>query len=215
MRPHYFSHKQIVLITALIFLILSFVFFRESEFQGHPNLSGQPTLGSSNAPVEVIAFEDPLCSLCIHYSTDIFPMLRKNYIDTGKVRYSLILVSFIEGSLPNAQALMCMQYQNPSLFFSYMDNFFKVAENSNGPRSQIWKETALEMPGIDVSVLSHCVNNDTYVSNLQKNLEMGQKIMGDEFGTPILIINKTVVPGTSYETIVKTIDKALETTQKK
>jgi hypothetical protein len=46
-----------------------------------------PTLGRSDAPVTVVAFEDFACPHCATYSLEVFPDIRPEYVETGVVRY--------------------------------------------------------------------------------------------------------------------------------
>jgi protein-disulfide isomerase len=46
-----------------------------------------PTLGESDAPVTVAAFEDFACPHCATYSLEVFPKLRSEYVDAGVVSY--------------------------------------------------------------------------------------------------------------------------------
>lgn len=44
-------------------------------------------LGSDTAPVTIIEYASLTCPHCAHFHEDTFPVLRANYIDTGKVRF--------------------------------------------------------------------------------------------------------------------------------
>ena len=45
-------------------------------------------LGTEGAPVTVIEFTDMQCPYCARYALQTFPQIRRNYVDTGKVRYA-------------------------------------------------------------------------------------------------------------------------------
>jgi protein-disulfide isomerase len=45
------------------------------------------TLGSPKAPITFLEYAAPACPHCAHFGETIFPLLKKNYIDTGKVYY--------------------------------------------------------------------------------------------------------------------------------
>jgi hypothetical protein len=54
---------------------------------GTVGFTGRPMLGPSDAPVTIVEFSDYQCPFCRRYSLHVFPTLKRDYIDTGKVRY--------------------------------------------------------------------------------------------------------------------------------
>ncbi|MBM3576188.1 MAG: DsbA family protein [Alphaproteobacteria bacterium] len=45
--------------------------------------------GSANAPVTIVEYASMTCSHCAAFHRDVYPELKKNYIDTGKVKFIL------------------------------------------------------------------------------------------------------------------------------
>ena len=43
-------------------------------------------LGAADAPVTLIQYASPSCPVCAHFHADVFPAIKRKYIDTGKVR---------------------------------------------------------------------------------------------------------------------------------
>src|SRR5690348_3797998 len=50
-------------------------------------LDGFQMLGQKNAPLTVVEFTDYQCPFCQRFHVTTFSELKKNYIDTGKVRF--------------------------------------------------------------------------------------------------------------------------------
>lgn len=46
-----------------------------------------PALGSSSAPVKIVEFGDFQCPFCSDFHREVFPELKKEYIDEGKVEF--------------------------------------------------------------------------------------------------------------------------------
>jgi protein-disulfide isomerase len=44
-------------------------------------------IGRDDAPVTILEFTDLQCPFCRQFHEETFPMIKKNYIDTGKVRF--------------------------------------------------------------------------------------------------------------------------------
>jgi protein-disulfide isomerase len=66
-----------------------------------PELGDSPFLGKADAPVSVLEFTDFQCPFCQRHFQQTFGDIKKNYIDTGKIKY--YLKHFPLGFHPNAQ----------------------------------------------------------------------------------------------------------------
>ena len=62
----------------LVILILLFGFITNSNAQTKRIISG-----NENAKITIIAYESLTCSHCANFHKDIYPQLKKEYIDTG------------------------------------------------------------------------------------------------------------------------------------
>lgn len=85
-----------------------------------PNAAAQPdpllarTKGSPTAPVTVYEMSDFQCPYCKQHTEQIFPMLEKEYVTTGKVRWIFInlpLVSLHPNAGAAAEFAMCAARQ--------------------------------------------------------------------------------------------------------
>ncbi len=47
----------------------------------------QFSLGDENAPIEVIEYSSLTCPHCANFEHDVFPLLKENFIDTGKIHF--------------------------------------------------------------------------------------------------------------------------------
>jgi protein-disulfide isomerase len=54
------------------------------------DVSKAPAIGSTSAPVTVIEFTDYQCPFCQRFLSDVFPKFKKDYIDTGRVRFVIM-----------------------------------------------------------------------------------------------------------------------------
>ena len=74
-----------------ILVIITFKIF----FYAHFSLAEQPklpniTLGNKNAPIEIKEFFSLTCSHCANFHNNTFPKLKKNFIETGKIKFQFI-----------------------------------------------------------------------------------------------------------------------------
>jgi len=51
------------------------------------DVSGAPALGPADARVTLVEFSDYECPFCIRHFTQTMPLIQKQYIDTGRIRY--------------------------------------------------------------------------------------------------------------------------------
>src|SRR3989339_791940 len=52
-----------------------------------PDADDDAVLGDENAPIEMIMFSDYECPACYYFETEIFPSIKADFIDTGKVKF--------------------------------------------------------------------------------------------------------------------------------
>jgi protein-disulfide isomerase len=155
--------------------------------------SSQPVLGKEEAPVTVVAFESLECSHCKRYMETIFPEFKKQYIDTGKVKYTPILISFSHYDVAG-QGAYCAFQQSPSAYFAFLDQAYL-----NQPQSPFWTingllDVAKTVPKLDLT-------------QMEKNIAML-----DEYkikGVPMILVNGIPVESLSQESLFQMINDQL------
>lgn len=206
------TDRLLVVATSAFFLLASIavVLFTPSETQVI-DTQGHPTLGSAKAPVEVVIFEDLKCVWCAHFSKEVLPQLKKKYIDTGKIRYTIILLAFLPGSKPAGNAALEVYRQNSKLFFPFVDAIYanQPPEDENWAKDDVLKGFASKVPGIDVPKMIGCMKMGTYNKKLEENFEFAKEVMKDQFGTPTIYINGNRVEELDYEAVSMHIEEAL------
>lgn len=178
---------------------------------------GQPTIGSALAKVHIVVFEEPKCTNCKTCNEEIFPAIKKKYIDTGKIRYTIIPVSFLPGSMPAAVALLCVYYMHPEypndpLFFTYFDYLYRHqgAENTDWVTANLLTDYAEQAsPAIDPQRLLQCIHHETYRIQIEKNTEYGAALMGGRISTPMIYVNGVAVQELTLDDLSELIDSFL------
>jgi protein-disulfide isomerase len=56
---------------------------------GKTGITGDPFLGSPDSPLVLVEFSDYQCPFCARFFRNTLPLIKKDYIDTGKLRYGL------------------------------------------------------------------------------------------------------------------------------
>lgn len=166
-----------------------------------------PVLGSKNAPVTIIEFSDYQCPFCRVFWKDSFSQLKKEYIDTGKVRfvYRDYPLSFHPMSEPTAQAAECADDQGK--YWEFHDKVFGE-EQKKGQGTVTYTVTDLKswasQLGLNTSQFNQCLDSGKYKEEVAKDFADGQA--AGVSGTPSFFINGKMVVGAqpfaSFKTII-------------
>lgn len=173
------------------------------------DISQFPALGEVNAPVTMVEFSDYGCPHCRDFALEKFPLLKTDYIDTGKVRY--IVHSFNLGNPQTAlaaEAAWCARDQDR--FFEYhhalFENQGQIALNQS---SLIDLAASL---GLDRNTFSNCLANRTHQTEVENARQAAARRGVDS--TPTFLINNRPVEGNQpYDVFQRIIDQALASTQ--
>jgi protein-disulfide isomerase len=153
-------------------------------------LGSTPALGSDNAYVTIVEFSDYQCPYCKQFHTDIFPDLKANYIDTGKVRFiyrDFPLPQIHPYAMKASEAAHCANDQGK--FWEYHQLLF---DNSPNLDVDSLKQYAAQA-GLDVTEFSQCLDSDKDYSEVKKDMDDG--IANGVGGTPYFLVNDKVVGG--------------------
>lgn len=201
-------HKKLVIYTLAVLLIGNlFVISYYALKNPEPvviDVSKGLTFGKTKAPVDIVLFEDVLCRNCKWFMHTIFPQIKKNYIDTGKARFTIIPVAFLQGSREVSNAMICVYQFNPKQFFPFMNAIMEFGETFDKDELIYLASRVGKIP---LGSLEKCIDMDRYFSILRQNYETGKETMGDAFGTPSLFIDGVHTPYYSYATIALRIEK--------
>lgn len=77
-------------------------------------LQGEPAMGSNDAPLTIVEFSDFECPYCRLFHEQVLPPLKRDYIDTGLVRFihKDLPLPFHDQARPAAAAARCAGEQN-------------------------------------------------------------------------------------------------------
>ena len=172
-------------------------------------------LGDENAPVTIIEFSDYQCPFCRKFWQDTLPSIKKDYIDTGKVKlvYRDFPLGFHPMAIPSAQAANCARETGgDSAYFKMHDKIFAEQNKLDGGSvsstvqftTEDIKKWAKDI-GYDIG---SCLDSDKYASEIQKDQQDGQSY-GVQ-GTPAFFINGQLVSGAQpYQAFKQIIDAEL------
>lgn len=211
-----FSTKLLVVATSFILLVgftILVLLHQSQQLDAIPLFTeGQPSLGSKNAPVHVVVFEDPKCNNCIIYHRKTFAPIKKEFIDTGKVRYTVFLVSALKQSATISNYLLCINAQSTQAFFTYLDALYSnppLALNDADLIEDLNKQAQLLNLSLDLNKLKICSEEHRFAKEVIDNTNYARAIMGGVIKTPSVFVNGKKLTRPSYNELKKAINSEL------
>lgn len=130
MRGSRVSRKVQYLILGIVLVLLvgglGYYFFGRSDVlaagSGGADVSAHDmTLGNPKAPVVLIEYAAPTCPHCAHFNATVMPLLKKEYIDTGKVYYVFRVFPLQPADGAAEKLARCLPARK---YFAFMDLLF-------------------------------------------------------------------------------------------
>lgn len=160
------------------------------------SVDDDPVLGNKDAQVTLIDFTDYECPFCKRYYDQTFAQIKKDYIDTGKIKYVVrdLPLSFHANAHKEAQAAQCAREQGgDSVYFTYHDEIFKrTTSNGTGLALDQLSVIANDL-GLDGAALQSCLDSEKYKAEVDKDLADATKYGAT--GTPTFFIGKSSSDG--------------------
>lgn len=206
------SGKKTYLIIIGIFVVIALFWYFKSQPNGNVVInmtdvigSGRPVNGNSNAPVTIVEFSDFQCPYCVVFSKETYPLIKRDYISTGKVKMIFRNFPIYQAhpqAMQAAEAALCVHKEGgDESFFKYHDKLFQNYESLPEEKLILW---ASEM-GYNIT---SCLQSKTLRNDVLKDLEDGAK--SGVQGTPSFFINGKMIAGNlPYTEFKKVIDSSL------
>ena len=145
----------------------------------------RPTRGNPEAKVTVAEFTDYQCPFCYRFEKTTFKQLKKNYIDSGKVR-GVVLdmpLSFHKDAMQASLAAHCAAEQGK--FWELRELLF---QNQKRLKPQHIAEYAKQV-GLKTEAFNQCINSNRYDEDIKRDIAQAEKHRIS--GTPTFVIGKT------------------------
>jgi protein-disulfide isomerase len=160
------------------------------------DLSGVSMLGKKDAPITIVEYTDYQCPYCQRFHVTSFPEIKRNYIDTGKVRFFSkdLPLDFHPNAMRAAQAARCAAEQNK--FWELRDVMGQNPDKLDMEHIAGFAD-ALKM---DSKALRACVDSGKYKDQVQSDVLEGMKVGAN--GTPTFVVGKTQGNGVEGELVL-------------
>jgi protein-disulfide isomerase len=157
------------------------------------SLDDDPVIGDKNAPVTIVEFSDYECPFCKRHFTDTYPQIKKEYIDTGKVKlvFRDLPLSFHDPmATKEAMAADCVRDQGGDDAYFKMHDLMYTNTTSNGTgltEDQIYQYAG--EAGANADEVKQCVESGKFKDEIAKDIADGAKVGAT--ATPTFFIGKT------------------------
>lgn len=180
------------------------------EAQGDPSAVTEMVLGDENAPLTVIEYASYTCPHCASFHANVYPELKANYIDTGKVRFVYREVYFDRFGLWASMIARCGGDQ--TRFFGITDLIYQKQREwtASGDPVQIVEELRKigKMAGLDDAALDACMQDADQAQSLVTWFEENAAADGIN-STPSFVIDGTKYSNMGYADFAQLLDDKL------
>jgi protein-disulfide isomerase len=150
------------------------------------------SVGRDDAPVTIIKFASLTCPFCKQFQAETFPVLKREYIDTGKVRF--IIRDFPIG-MQSGAATIAMRCAPPAKQLALYEKFLSqqaIWVSQEVRRDPIFKIAS--QVGMTRAEFDACYENRGMIAALNSMKERGRTL--GIIGTPNFFVQGKLVKGT-------------------
>lgn len=176
-----------------------------------PVQSAGYVIGSATAPLEVTEFGDYECPACGRFATITEPDIRKNFVETGKIRWRFIdfPLSMHKNTWQAARAAACADEQGK--FWPFHDLLYQDQDQWNGEATnnpdKLMKQFGKQV-GADPGKFNECVDSKKYQAKIQAHYTLAMQRQVEQ--TPTFIVGDQQLAGAvTYDEMAKNINDAL------
>lgn len=149
-------------------------------------------LGDIDAPITIYVYNSIFgCGYCWGFHLNEWKLIKKEYVDTGKVRLVFRELPLDDRSLGAFMLARCASDDIPKKYFQIIDEFFKSTKKgcSNDCILEIIKRS-----GMSNKQINFCLKNKELMRNIRKNIDITYNNFGVS-GAPTIFINGRKVEG--------------------
>ena len=167
------------------------------------DLRGTHVMGRSDAPVTMVEFTDLECPFCRTFHTGTFEQIKRDFIDTGKVRFVSrdFPLDFHANARPAALAVRCAGEQG-----KFWEMRHGVTVNGNALSRDTYFALARDL-GLDMQGFGACFGNEKYKAAVDQDIAAA--VAAGVSGTPTFVVGPTAPDGVEGQRIVGAVPYAV------
>ena len=165
-------------------------------------------VGNKDAKITIFAFESLTCSHCANFHKDVYPQLKKDYLDTGLAKIEFRHFPLDIAAFNASKVSQCKNDGDSKILNSLFANQQKWVKGSSAEEANKNLEKFLKNEGFDIDFKT-CLNNqeiEDFVLNDRIDGVKNYKVNS----TPTIIINDEKFEKTlNYKNLKKALEKLI------
>jgi protein-disulfide isomerase len=167
-------------------------------------------LGPANATVTITEYASMTCPHCAAFNETVFPKIKSEYIDTGKVRYVFREFPLDIKAAAGSMLSRCIAKGDGAKYFAVTDMLFRqqndwAMKNTTETLSRIGKQAGLSQQAIE-----DCLKDQALLDKIAADQKYAAEVLKVD-STPTFFLNGEKIKGeTSFEEFDKRIKSLLK-----
>ena len=167
-------------------------------------------LGPATSPVTVTEYASMTCGHCAHFNENVFPKIKSEYIDSGKIRFVFREFPLDIKAAAGSMLARCIAKEDAGKYFAVIDMLFKqqndwVSKNTTETLTRIGKQAGLSQQAVE-----ECLKDQALLDKIAADQKFASEVLKVN-STPTFFINGEMVKGaTSFEEFDKKIKALLK-----
>jgi protein-disulfide isomerase len=166
------------------------------------------TSGNENAKITIIAYESLTCSHCAVFHEDVYPQLKKDYLDTGLAKIEFRHFPLDIAALNASKIVQCYQGQSLEILNSlYLNQQAWVKGNTIEDINKNLKKF-IQQEGFNID-FEKCINDKEIEDFVLNDRIEGVKNFKINATPTIIINNKKFEKSLNYKNLKKSLEKLI------
>ena len=167
-------------------------------------------LGPANAPVTITEYASMTCPHCAAFNENVFPKIKSEYVDSGKVRYVFREFPLDIKAAAGSMLARCIAKDDSGKYFAVIDMLFRqqndwVVKNTTETLTRIGKQAGLSQQAVE-----DCLKDQALLDKIAADQKFANEVLKVN-STPTFFINGEMIRGeTSFEEFDKRIKSLLK-----
>ena len=164
--------------------------------------------GKEKAKITIIAYESLTCSHCANFHKDVYPQLKKDYIDTGLAKIEFRHFPLDIAAFNAAKIAQCKNDQSLEILESLYFNQQEWVKGNTIEEVNLYLKNFIEKKGFNID-FEKCINNKKVEDFVLNDRIEGVKNFKVNATPTIIINNKKFEKSLNYKNLKKTLEKLI------